>query len=140
MTPVVIVMLLAAAAQGFVFWRKNKAHRQAEEDTSLFYARQGEDGHLFMPASLSYYRSLYIDPQGFRVETEGQPLDCAWEEVVVIHKVPNPDRKTLRDTYRLLVSITGRPDPLVIQLGSFRDAEVRLIIKTMKKYARVIEE
>lgn len=132
------LLVAAAAAQGFFFWRRQHVRRQAEQEAGLFCMRKGK-GYLFFPASLSYCRSLYIDPGGFEIETEGRPVGASWSEVVSVHKVPNPDCKTLRDTYRLLVNTSSGDKPVAIGLGSFREEEVRLILRQIKKYTRVIE-
>ncbi|MCR4400306.1 MAG: hypothetical protein QHH05_06515 [Syntrophomonadaceae bacterium] len=129
-------LAVLAAVQAMVFWRRHQRQRQALEDRGVYSMPRGE-GRLFFPASVSYYRSLYVGPEGIEAETAGRPLAIPWEQVVSVRQELNADRKTLRDTYQLVISLQGRPRPVFVQLGSFRDEEVRAIVKEIAKRVRV---
>jgi len=136
---VIGLLLAAAAGQAFVYLKRQQAGRRAADAGNIFSLRQ-ERGYIFFPAGVSYYRRLYIDDEGMKVETEGQSQELVWSQVGYVVKALNPGEKTLRNTYRLIFYVEGQDKPLILHLGSFREEEIRSIVKLIKKRVRLVEQ
>ncbi len=136
---VIGLLIAAAAAQVFLYFRRQEAERKASDAGNVFALRQG-NGYVFFPCGLSHYRSLYIGEEGVIIETESGSERLLWPEINYVVKSANPSTRALRETYRLLFyPETDGEHPVVLHLGSFRSEEIKLILKLLRKRVRLVE-